>query len=59
MFKVQHKEPMQNKTFRLPVALLQKMQAIAETNNITVNELVKQCCEYALSEMADAKAKEN
>ena len=56
MFEVKHKEQMQNKTFRLPVALLKELNAVAAENEITLNELVRQCCQYA---MAERKGTEN
>lgn len=37
-----------NKTFRLPVVLVEKLSMLAQCNNISLNNLVKQCCEYAL-----------
>lgn len=42
------KQEMINKTFRMPLALVQKMQTIAQNKDISLNKLVVQCCEYAL-----------
>ena len=47
MFKVQ-KQEMINKTFRLPTELVQKMQVIAQAKGVSLNNLVIQCCEYAI-----------
>lgn len=47
------KEPMQNKTFRLPVALLARMEEAAHQNDISLNELVRQCCSYAMEDYSD------
>lgn len=46
-FDIQKVE-MTNKTFRLPVVLVEKLSMLAQCNNISLNNLVKQCCEYAL-----------
>lgn len=48
MFKVKKNE-MINKTFRLPINLIQALQIIAQNQGISLNNLVKQCCEYALN----------
>lgn len=47
MFKVQ-KQEMINKTFRLPLTLVQELQKVAQNKNVSLNNLVQQCCEYAL-----------
>ena len=51
MFKIKKNQDMMNKTFRLPVMLLNELTRIADSNNVSVNNLVQQCCEYALSNM--------
>ena len=51
MFKIKKNQAMMNKTFRLPVMLLNELTRIADSNNVSVNNLVQQCCEYALSHM--------
>ncbi|MCI1273910.1 MAG: hypothetical protein LKG27_05705 [Clostridiaceae bacterium] len=48
MFKIQ-KEEMVNKTFRLPVTLVDRLYELAQLKDISLNNLVKQCCEYALN----------
>lgn len=52
MFRVE-KEEMINKTFRLPVSLVEKLYNVAQNKGVSLNNLVKQCCEYALSQLAD------
>ncbi|MBQ9862061.1 MAG: hypothetical protein IJO75_07380 [Clostridia bacterium] len=37
-----------NKTIRMPDALIERLQKIADANDISFNQLVVQCCEYAL-----------
>ena len=50
MFKVVREE-MVNKTFRLPANLVEQLQTVAQNQKISLNNLVKQCCEYALNHM--------
>lgn len=40
-----------NKTIRMPEALIEELQTIADKNDISFNQLVVQCCEYALKHM--------
>lgn len=55
MFKVKKAEYI-NKTFRLPLELTQKMENIAQEKHVSLNNLVVQCCEYALNSMDDEQA---
>ncbi len=50
MFKVEKTE-MTNKTFRLPLKLVQKLQTIAQNKGVSLNNLVQQCCEYAIKHL--------
>lgn len=50
MFKVEKKE-MTNKTFRLPKELVQELQVVAQNKKVSLNDLVRQCCEYALKHL--------
>ncbi|MCD7879430.1 MAG: hypothetical protein LUG16_05810 [Candidatus Gastranaerophilales bacterium] len=50
MFKIETPE-MINKTFRLPLKLVQELQTIAQNKEISLNKLVQQCCEYALKNL--------
>ena len=54
-FKVRQTEEMINKTFRLPQSLLDELTKIAEHERVSVNNLVRQCCEYALANMKAEK----
>lgn len=47
MFEVKKNEHI-NKTFRLPVELVKKMEMLAQSKGVSLNNLVIQCCEYAL-----------
>lgn len=48
MFKVKKIEYI-NKTLRLPIDLVKKLELIAQSKGVSLNNLVIQCCEYALS----------
>ena len=50
MFKVEKIE-MINKTFRLPLKLVQKLQIVAQNKGVSLNNLVQQCCEYVLNHL--------
>ncbi|SFT53969.1 CopG-like RHH_1 or ribbon-helix-helix domain-containing protein, RHH_5 [Selenomonas sp. GACV-9] len=52
MFIVKKNSEMMNKTFRLPVDLLERLTEVAKAQEVSVNNLVQQCCEYALGDMA-------
>ena len=41
-----------NKTFRIPTELVKRMEFIAQEKGVSLNNLVVQCCEYALDNMA-------
>lgn len=47
MFEVTKEEHV-NKTFRLKKALVEELEAYAAESNISLNQLVAQCCRYAL-----------
>ena len=51
MFKIEKPE-MVNKTFRLPLELVERMQKLAQNEGISLNNLVMQCCEYALKNLS-------
>lgn len=52
MFKVSKVEYI-NKTFRIPKDLLEELQTYAARHSISVNELVIQCCQYAMENALD------
>ncbi|MBE6073981.1 MAG: toxin-antitoxin system HicB family antitoxin [Selenomonas ruminantium] len=52
MFVVKKSSEMMNKTFRLPVDLIERLTEVAKSQDVSVNNLVQQCCEYALGDMA-------
>ncbi len=52
MFQIKN-EQKSNKTIRMPDVLIDRLQKIADKNNISFNQLVVQCCEYALDDMVE------
>jgi len=52
MFVVKKSSEMMNKTFRLPVDLIERLTEVAKSQDVSVNNLVQQCCKYALGDMA-------
>lgn len=50
MFEIK-KNHSSNKTIRMPDELIEKLQVLADQNDISFNQLVVQCCEYALNNM--------
>lgn len=52
MLKIEKKE-YQNRTFRLPVSLIDKMAKISQDKNMSMNQLVITLCEYAIENLED------
>ena len=52
MFKLERREFV-NKTFRLPLSLVEELQELAQCKNMSLNQLVIRCCEYALDDLAE------
>ena len=50
MFEVK-KEEYINKTFRMPVSVVKKLEEVAQREKVSLNNLVVQCCEYSLNDM--------
>ncbi len=57
MFEVK-KPQSSNKTIRMPDPLIEKIQKIADKNNVSFNQLVIQCCEYALDNISQSENKQ-
>lgn len=47
------KQQNSNKTIRMPDELIDKLQKLADKNDISFNQLVVQCCEFAIDNMSD------
>lgn len=41
-----------NKTIRMPNILIQKLEMLASDNDISFNQLVVQCCNYAIDHLS-------
>lgn len=54
MFKVSKPE-MVNKTYRMPAELVERLNVVAQAQKVSLNNLVCQCCEYALNNLSDSK----
>ncbi len=52
MFEIK-KEEYVNKTFRMPIELVKKMEIIAQKEKISLNNLVVQCCEYSIKNLKE------
>ncbi|MCR5016159.1 MAG: DUF2610 domain-containing protein [Ruminococcus sp.] len=50
MFEIK-KPSASNKTIRMPDELIARLEKLAAQNDISFNQLVVQCCEYALKNM--------
>lgn len=50
MFKIE-KPVFVNKTFRIEKKLIERLEQVAQKEDISVNALVVQCCNYALDNM--------
>ncbi len=46
-----------NKTIRMPNELIEKLEKLAAENDISFNQLVVQCCEYALNNLQSENQK--
>ena len=47
MFEVKKTEYI-NKTFRMPLDVVRALEQLAQEKDVSLNNLVVQCCEYAL-----------
>lgn len=50
MFHVNRTEYV-NKTFRIPTELAERLEQVAQNERVSMNQLVIQCCRYALDHM--------
>jgi hypothetical protein len=53
MFKIRKGYDSESKSFRLPVELIERMESLAAKNKLSLNQLVIQCCQYALNHLED------
>ena len=52
MFKVTKPE-YSNKTFRMPNELIYALEKLAQEKQVSLNQLVIQCCKYALENLEE------
>lgn len=52
MFKVTKPE-YSNKTFRMPNDLILELETLAQEKQVSLNQLVIQCCKYALDNLEE------
>lgn len=50
MFEIKKEEHV-NKTFRMPLSLVQQLEKLAQNEGVSLNNLVVQCCKYALDNL--------
>ena len=48
-----------NKTIRMPDTLIEKLEKLAAQHDISFNQLVIQCCEYAMEHLNKSEDKNN
>lgn len=53
MFRIE-KPVFVNKTFRIEKKLIERLEQVAQQEDISVNALVVQCCNYALDNMENS-----
>ena len=58
MLEIEKSYPSVNKTFRIPVNIVEELERIAGEYNTSVNKVVIQCLEYALEEAGDDTSNE-
>ena len=44
-----------NKTARMPNDLIQRLEAVADLKGLSFNQIVVQCCEYALDHLEESE----
>ena len=52
MFEIK-KPSASNKTIRMPDSLIERLEKLAGKNDISFNQLIVQCCEYAIKHLDD------
>ncbi len=56
MFEIK-KPSASNKTIRMPDLLIERLEKLAWKNDISFNQLVIQCCEYAIEHLKPSEMK--
>lgn len=58
MFRIRKVES-SNKTIRLPNNLIAQLEVIAAENDVSFNQVVTQCCQYAIEHLENSDTTEN
>lgn len=56
MFEIK-KPSASNKTIRMPDTLIENLEMLAEKNDVSFNQLIIQCCEYAIEHLKQSEDK--
>ncbi len=56
MFEIK-KPSSSNKTIRMPDLLIERLETLAGKNDISFNQIVLQCCEYAIKHLKQIETK--
>ena len=55
MFKIQRGYDTVSKTFRLPIELVENLDSLAYKYNLSLNQLVVQCLNYAIENLDESE----
>jgi predicted HicB family RNase H-like nuclease len=53
MLELEKNYPSVNKTFRIPINIVEQLEYLAGVNNTSVNKVVIQCLQYALDHIQE------
>lgn len=56
MFKIQKGYDTVSKTFRLPIELVENLDSLAYKYNLSLNQLVVQCLNYAIENLDESES---
>jgi len=55
MLELEKSYPSVNKTFRIPINIVEQLEYLAGVNNTSVNKVVIQCLQYALEHVQESE----
>ena len=53
MFKIRKGYDSESKTFRLPIKMIERLEKLADSSKLSLNQLVIQCLQYALDNLKE------
>lgn len=59
MLELEKGYPSVNKTFRIPIPVVEQLERLAGEYNTSVNKIVIQCLQYSLDNIANNDTEEN